>query len=458
MPGDATILEGPVTPAPIFAYRALRSIFFASPDSPDFEHVNKENIAPTYASPSKSKTVISAKSPQLTPSQKRKRDSSNDGPLASPTKGILRTPGLATPRMKALRDVNVKFKSISPEVRLENVLAEKAKFPLAPAQDGQQPQKSVPTAKSALPPKQTAQSQVENMSKSVTAMSDSTAALETYMLKTEKEMKRLVKYSQKMREYARRKDAENAELKIMVQRLRKENERLASGQNEQKANTDGGLFDVMPNVKDQGKDDYSVAQAKEGSKEELNSLKAVSPALRNKHKGYVKVEVNRVEATMRKSQASSLSKKGQAMTEHKLAERLKPQTQARALPSDFGIDDNGPMQLTLQAPSSRTSSAPSVPSAPTAPPTRSVSMAVTSSRPPESSTVPSSDRLAAARERLRQRSMARRASQGLVPVEDAGKENVPSPGDVQGEAVSGEKNSAFIPELEEPSTVDWLNL
>jgi hypothetical protein len=54
----------------------------------------------------------------------------------------------------------------------------------------------------------------------------SPGTMDAYMQQTEKEMKKLVRYGQKMREYARKKDAENVELRSMVEHLQRENERL----------------------------------------------------------------------------------------------------------------------------------------------------------------------------------------------------------------------------------------
>ena len=43
---ESRVFEAPETPAPIFAYRALKGILFGSPDYDD-EDEDKENIAPT---------------------------------------------------------------------------------------------------------------------------------------------------------------------------------------------------------------------------------------------------------------------------------------------------------------------------------------------------------------------------------------------------------------------------
>lgn len=233
MPSEATILEGPVTPAPLFAYRAVRGIFFASPDSSP-EH-DKENVDPTpVSSPQKLETMDARL--QLTPSHKRKRDSGTA--MLSPTKGILRTPGLATPRAKFLKDLNVKFKSVSPEtIQQKPRAAETAKDTNKGASSSKESSHPLRTSKSMSdleatkkehktaprPPDNTTKSGVPPTSGTTTL---SPGTIDAYMQQTEKEMKKLVRYGQKMREYARKKDAENVELRSMVERLQRENERL----------------------------------------------------------------------------------------------------------------------------------------------------------------------------------------------------------------------------------------
>ncbi|KAK4945628.1 hypothetical protein LTR10_015247 [Elasticomyces elasticus] len=238
MPGEATILEGPVTPAPVFAYRAVRGIFFGSPDSSP-EHDNKENVDPTPVS-SPQKLGMMDERLQLTPSHKRKRDGgatilSPSKAMLSPTKGILRTPGLATPRAKLLKEINVKFKSVSPESAQQKPAAAKnagntntnrgassnkdsgyilrVSKSMGDLEPAKKELKVVAQTKNGLPP-----------TTNTTAFPPS--AMDAYMQQTEKEMKKLVRYGQKMREYARKKDAENVELKSMVEHLQRENERL----------------------------------------------------------------------------------------------------------------------------------------------------------------------------------------------------------------------------------------
>jgi hypothetical protein len=160
MPTNDTIVDEPVTPAPLFAYRALKGILFGSPESPrDGDDSNKEN-APLVNSEAPKKPATTEKSATgekpgtsnnkgttskntnptkqvqssensdnmtivfTTPKPKRWEGSllgpnlppAQGSPTkGSPTKGILRVPGQATPRAQSLRDINVTFKGLSPE-------------------------------------------------------------------------------------------------------------------------------------------------------------------------------------------------------------------------------------------------------------------------------------------------------------------------------------------------------
>ena len=308
MPGDVTILEGPVTPAPLFAYRALRSIFFASPDSSP-EHCNKENIVPAYASLTAKSRIALPKSPQVTPSQGRKKEHiADEGVVLSPTKGILRTPGLATPRAKFLKDVNVKFKSVSPEARQQDDVAlksepltTKAKNAPVLVRDSQPLPHLAPP--SILPDQEPAEPQTKTSGDTCTIPTDPIppAAFEAYVAQNEKEMRKLVRYSKKMREYAMKKDMENQELRLMIQSLRKENERFrhpaSSNANAERndEHSDSLLFLHGEEMKSERE-----RRTKTGGTIVRTKTKAISPALRNKARGHVRDEVDRVETTVRR--------------------------------------------------------------------------------------------------------------------------------------------------------------
>lgn len=157
------ILDDPVTPAPVFAFRALRGVLFGSPETPfDREDSNKENTALVNIEAHKKTTTEKSargdspralKNKQTTTKKQKTNDkvrsTSEPGNMArqlnrsskskqhaklslvpivpqhqgdqvvsalvSPTKSILRVPGQATPRAQSLRDINVTFKSLSPD-------------------------------------------------------------------------------------------------------------------------------------------------------------------------------------------------------------------------------------------------------------------------------------------------------------------------------------------------------
>lgn len=162
---DNTTTDEPVTPAPVFAFRALRGVIFGSPETPCDRDHNKENT-PLVNSESHKKASTTEKSgslnnkqtsPKKTHSTEEARSISAPaemtrklirspkgkgkgkqggavplGPtfhpgqvsstLASPTRSILRVPGQATPRAQSLRDINVTFKSLSPDESCKSML------------------------------------------------------------------------------------------------------------------------------------------------------------------------------------------------------------------------------------------------------------------------------------------------------------------------------------------------
>ncbi|EXJ87597.1 hypothetical protein A1O3_04558 [Capronia epimyces CBS 606.96] len=364
MSDDATVLEAPVTPAPVFAYRALRSIFFTSPDSSP-EHDNKENIGPPYAqSPMKPILALDEQLQlQLTPSHKRRWDGA--GAAISPTKGILRTPGLATPRTKLLKDLNVKFKSVSPELvdtkkKSAGVGAIPADGCGREARHGVKSSKSmndiaVPVTKKTTQPSQQTKNttqpsqQKQHTAKSMPTVSASTITtevlslqvIEAYMQQTEKEMKKLVRYGQKMREYARKKDAENQELKSMIQQLKKENESLRSSV-----------------ATDRDREGASSAGADAG-------------------RGYVREEVDRVEATVRSLHTGRSTSKPRPLSGDSKAGGRKASIAAMDL-FESDIDSRAASKIHQ---SSTTSRRQSVAHAPAAKPSyRSVSLSTQTSR------------------------------------------------------------------------------
>jgi regulator of replication initiation timing len=232
------ILDAPETPAPVFAYRALKGILFGSPDY-DEEDEDKENITPAtpIEKPKKAMQKVDrcgrvdssslqpnlAQSPnarrrevhQVSPSPRKRRQ-------ISPTKSILRTPGIPTPRRQ---NVNVTFKDVRPSVSPTAVNAKllpAQKEPTAATQSQQATKVAANTAGSAAPETVNAANEVEILPVPVYDM----GAVDAYLTSTEREMKKLVRYAQKMKEYARVSQQENAALKVEINQLKRELEEL----------------------------------------------------------------------------------------------------------------------------------------------------------------------------------------------------------------------------------------
>ena len=223
---DFTILDAPETPAPVFAFRALRNVIFGSPNNGD--EGSKENAGSPKQAPTLRSKISALAGPSLSPSKRRKTNQ-----YASPAKSILRTPGIPTPRKQ---NTNVTFKDVTPSLSPEltrktfapNVvpLPEDAK----PAVVATQPSTICPLPirpleTSTMAPKPANKNQPAPVIKS-SQQTSATFDFEAYKLSTEKEMKKLVRYGQKMREYARKQDEENTKLRIALEQLQKENEEL----------------------------------------------------------------------------------------------------------------------------------------------------------------------------------------------------------------------------------------
>jgi hypothetical protein len=223
---EFTILDAPETPAPVFAFRALRNVIFGSPN--DDDEGSKENASSPKQAPTLRSKISALTGPSLSPSKRRKTNQ-----YASPAKSILRTPGVPTPRKQ---NTNVTFKDVTPSLSpqltrkapaLNVVLTpEDAKGAVVAAQ---------PSTKRPLPirPSETSNTVLKPANKNQAApaskSSEQTSAtfdVEAYKLSTEKEMKKLVRYGQKMREYARKQDEEHTKLRIALEQLQKENEEL----------------------------------------------------------------------------------------------------------------------------------------------------------------------------------------------------------------------------------------
>ncbi|ETN40075.1 uncharacterized protein HMPREF1541_04350 [Cyphellophora europaea CBS 101466] len=249
MASDETLLaNAPITPAHKFAWRAFRGFVYGSPESPGHNDTVHTTLLPQPLSPKR--VSIDAPVINLSP-QKRKRDAQ-----VSPTKSILRTPGAPTPRAKSLRDVNVKFKSISPENRrgasisipipppaiaeleqqvdtlweeLELSLEAAKSHQSLPAQAQSQPQEDDARAgkSSGKPARSVVAKETKNGDDPLRAVGLDEET-EAYARRTEREMKRLLKQHKRLKSYAQRMDERNVELQAMVEELHKENARLTT--------------------------------------------------------------------------------------------------------------------------------------------------------------------------------------------------------------------------------------
>lgn len=240
MASEETILENaPVTPAHKFAWRAFKGFVYGSPESP--EHIGKENMLPTRLSPQKRVSIDVA---SLSP-QKRKLELQ-----VSPTKSILRTPGAPTPRAQSLRDMNVTFKSLSPESQLTQTSAVAV---LEQQVDSlwQELEQSLDITNAQPKPKRvTSETRTKKQRKpevlpdtppapSLAPPTTANADQDAYARRTEKEVKRLLRQHKKLRDYARRVDDQNVELQVMVEDLQRENARLRNKLSKQDGHGEG---------------------------------------------------------------------------------------------------------------------------------------------------------------------------------------------------------------------------
>ncbi len=209
MAPEDTFIDPPATPAHLFVWRAITGAVVGSPATPP-EHNNKENVSPIRQH---AKTVGRPYDKQMASPLKRKRDNAT---FVSPTKSILRTPGALTPRAKSLREINVKFKSVSPELRIkeaskkQQVLSENNLKKIA--EIGTDYCQSVMVEHEILPSIE--QPQISNDD------------FESYRRRTEKEVKKLLRQNQKLREYGRQADIENMRIQKLLEDAQRENRSL----------------------------------------------------------------------------------------------------------------------------------------------------------------------------------------------------------------------------------------
>ena len=232
--GESQMQDPPDTPAPIFAYRALKGILFGSPDY-DSEEEDKENIAPAISTDASIKPApihsrranvdpspLQPKITQSPNSRTRERYPVSPSPRkrrqTSPTKSILRTPGISTPRRQ---NVNVTFKdvrpSISPIAVTTKLLA--AQNEVKAAIQSEEAAKVIGTTNTNA---RLRTAQAVNEVEVLPTLFYDMGAVDAYLKSTEREMKRLVRYSQRMKEYARASQQENVALRNERGELRRE--------------------------------------------------------------------------------------------------------------------------------------------------------------------------------------------------------------------------------------------
>lgn len=223
---EFTILDAPETPAPVFAFRALKGVIFGSPN--DDDERNKENRQSPKQVPTLRSKISALQAPPISPTKRRKTNQ-----YASPAKSILRTPGVPTPRRQ---NANVTFKdvppSLSPEMTRKGPTTRERLLEIegkgAVVAKAREIKEALPAAlltKTANAPEVISKTQAvkrAEVAEQIHAIFD----VEAYKLSTEKEMKKLVRYGQKMREYARKQDEENTKLRLVVEQVQKENEEL----------------------------------------------------------------------------------------------------------------------------------------------------------------------------------------------------------------------------------------
>ena len=232
--------DAPETPAPIFAYRALKGILFGSPDYDD-EDEDKENVAPAIPDTSvkgvlriaardatMGSTPVRPKPIQSPSNQTRDRHPVSPSPRKrrqmSPTKSILRTPGIPTPRRQ---NVNVTFRDVRPSISPVAVTV-KLQAVQNESKAAISSKKAINTISATTRTAPPAGEKAEDEVGVLPVQFYDTSSIDAYLNSTEREMKKLVRYSQRMKEYARVSQQENVALRRERDGLRREIEELRS--------------------------------------------------------------------------------------------------------------------------------------------------------------------------------------------------------------------------------------
>jgi hypothetical protein len=236
---DFTILDAPETPAPLFAFRALKGAIFGSPN--DEDERNKENATQPKSAHALRPKTSEARAVFPSPSKRRKTN-----PCTSPAKSILRTPDIPTPRKP---NTNVTFKDVTPSLspvlrRQESVSTKHNPVQRTEIIHGTNvstaAQAKSKSAKVAAPSvEEPASKDQTSQDTKVVENASLTFDIDAYRASTENEMKKLVRYGQKMRDYARKQDLENTKLRVALERLQRENEKLRLHENDRKSRGSG---------------------------------------------------------------------------------------------------------------------------------------------------------------------------------------------------------------------------
>jgi hypothetical protein len=345
---DFTILDAPETPAPLFAFRALKSAIFGSPDD---DERNKENATHPKSAHALRPKTSEVRAVFLSPSKRRK---TNHCP--SPAKSILRTPGIPTPRKP---NGNVTFKDVTPSLspvlrQQESVSTKQSPVQISEIIHGA----NISTAPQAKPKSVTvAAPSVEERASKDQASQDTkvvenasvTFDIDAYRTSTEKEMKKLVRYGQKMREYARNQEQENTKLRIALEKLQKENEELRRHETHRESRGSGqrkesqGVKEGRPlSVKDSKAASRSVKEPKPNTQLSKNQADVKStnssPATRSTSSGMpqTKIQAQKPPSPLKRKASTQL------MPEPPLPDTLtgpgRPNTQSS---KEFDSEKNG---------------------------------------------------------------------------------------------------------------------
>ena len=230
---DSQICLQPETPAPIFAYRALKGAIFGSPEREEEEvgdtikKAFEENIAPASlirpSTPPTLRSIVANDALHISPAHR----TAPHGP--SPAKSILRTPGVPTPRRQkvsvSFKDVRASVSPSSPKSSTNLVRTTGTTQKASPRLKTKMLSTREPSVGNTIAQRTVTKSpqkiEIEQQLEARRVLGDA-----LYVKSAERDMKKLVRYGQRMREYARLSEQENATLKRELEVLRTENERL----------------------------------------------------------------------------------------------------------------------------------------------------------------------------------------------------------------------------------------